>query len=674
MKNRVCTYIILLLVFFTFTQCTKQTYYTTTTDMDQLYAVQYNKVHKDSITKSLSYKVRLALRLSNNLHNRIIIDSILSSLRWSNDSINFSKLAKKSIDFAARKNDLSILANTYNNIGMYYHDKQKLDSTFYYYIKTENVYKELHDSIKIGETKFYQARLLFEMGLHMESETKVSQSLSLLNKQPYNPVNFEANQLMGLCLMERKNFKEAEIYLTVAIRQILTDITTKKILDQKRSHMAIGNAYGNLAEVCYEQGKFQEAKTFVLNGQKYLEHNSPIMLVSFLRNTLAQANYRLSNNTKYITEVIQSYKDDSILGNSFRMHYTAMDLAHLYLLEEKPVIANTWAKKAYENATQYKVISQQVEALEFLLSNDDYEMRDQVKHLIKLRQILTNQDNETRNTFARIAYETEMIEQEKNKLKDIVSTILIIGVSLVLLLIISIFRFKLKAKNKELKLVNEQRKANENINELIIERNLIGIDSIKKERNRIAKDLHDSVVNAIFTIRFNLQLLETSNNNTKQLLVTELQKLENNTRDISHDLINNRLFNDNKFLQLVEEHILMQVNSWETSYSFHSDSKINFESFNAETKVNLFFILREAIQNINKYSKATQCTISFTKENNYLKLIISDNGIGFEQNLKNTGLGINNMHERALKIKGELLIKSQRNQGTTIILTISFNS
>ncbi|MDR2221764.1 MAG: tetratricopeptide repeat protein [Flavobacteriaceae bacterium] len=674
MKNRVRTYCFVLLVFFTFIQCTKQTYYTTTTDIDQLYAVQYDKAHKDSIAQSLSSKVKQTLQLSNNLHNRIIIDHILNSLRWSADSINFLKLSKKSIDFASRKNDLSILANTYNNIGMYYHDNQKLDSTFYYYIKTENIYKELHDSIKIGETKFYQARLLFEMGLHMESETKVSQSLSLLNKQQYNPINFEANQLMGLCLMERKNYEEAELYLKKAVEQILTDITKNKVLDQKRAHMAIGNAYGNLAEVCYKQNKFQEAKTFVLEGQKYLEHNSPIMLVSFLRNTLAQTNYRLTNNTKYIAEVIQSYKDDSILGNSFRMHYTAMDLAHLYLLEKNTITANTWAEKAYKNATKYKVIPQQVEALEFLLSNDDYEMRNQVKHLIKLRQTLTKQDNETRNTFARIAYETEIIELEKNKLKDIVSTISISGISLVLLLAISIFRFKLKAKNKELKLVDEQRKANENINELIIERNLIGIDIIKKERNRIAKDLHDSIVNAIFTIRFNLQLLETNNHNKKKILITELQKLENNTRAISHDLMDSLIFNNNKFLQLIKDHIFMQVNSWKTSFFFHSETNINFESFNAEIKVNLFFILREIIQNVNKYSKANKCIITFTKENNKLKLIVSDDGVGFNQTSKNKGFGIRNINERACKIKGELTINSQQNQGTIITLSIPFTN
>ncbi|MDR0227566.1 MAG: histidine kinase [Flavobacteriaceae bacterium] len=670
MKNKLPLYSFVLLILLTLTHCTGNII-KPTTDIDQLYAVQHNMTYKDSLAKKLHAKVSQGLTLSNTPINRATIDSILKELRWTADSINFRKLSQKSIRYAQNRNDLNALANTYNNIGMYYHDILKLDSTFYYYIKTENVYKELHDSIKIAETRFYQARLLFEMGLHMESETKVSQSLMLLQEQPYNPVNFEANQLMGLCLMERKNFKDAESYLRKAVNQILKDISTYKILDSKRAKMAIGNAYGNLAEVCYNQNKFQEAKSLVIEGQKYLEADTPIMLVSFLRNTLAQANYRLTKDHQYINEVIQSYADDSILGNAFRMHYTAMDLAHLYLLENKTLIANSWAQKAYNNATKNNVIPQQVEALEFLLSNDDYEMRDQVKQLIKLRETLTAQDNETRNVFARIAYETETIQQEKNRLNDLIYIISLIGISLVLILIISITRFKLKAKNKELLLVNSQRMANENINELIVERNMIALDIREKERKRIAKDLHDGVVNSIFTIRFNLQLMTPENMQTRDLLLQELEELETKTRNISHDLIDNVFFHENKFIQLIEDQISMQVNPWKTKFYIECDKAIDFKYLDATTKVNLYYIIREAIQNVNKYSKAIHCHIKFILVKDNIELIIQDNGIGFEKT-NDRGIGINNMKERTQSINGKFSIHSKQNIGTIIRLNIPY--
>jgi len=670
MKNQVLVYALVLLTLFSLMHCTNKKA-SSSPDLDQLYAIQYDNNYKDSLAKVLAPVVEKALNLSNTAYHRAFIDSTLRQLRWTMDSINFKKLAQKNIAYASRKNDVAILASTYNNIGMYYHDSYQLDSTYYYYIKAENSYKELSDSIKIGETKFYQARLLFEKGLYMESETKVSQALSLLSQQPHNPVNFEANQLMGLCLMERKNFHSAEIYLRMAVNQIHLDIAKHKKLDDSRARMAIGNAYGNLAEAYYLQHKFTEAKTYALEGQKYMDENTPIAVVSFLRNTLAQCNYRLTKNRAYIQEVHQSYRDDSIVGNPIRMHYSAMGLAHLYLLEQRKQEAIAWAEVAYFNAKKQQILPQQVEALEFILTQEEYQMHGQVKELIGLRQALVSQENKTRNTFARIAYETEVIEKENGKLKDRIYTIIILVVLLLLALIISTFRAQLKIKNKELQLVKAQRKANKSINKLIIERNLILLDVKKKERDRIAKNLHDSIVNTLFGIRFHLQLLATSQEEAKAILINELQKLEHTTRDISHTLVDNRLLNENQFEQVVTDLVSFQVNAWKTRFSVEFDPRIKFELLDANTKINLFYILQEAIQNVNKYAKASLCTIVFHYATTSFTLLICDNGIGFgNRKGKSIGMGISNMQERARQMHASFSIHTNSKEGTLLKITV----
>ncbi|MDR2221766.1 MAG: histidine kinase [Flavobacteriaceae bacterium] len=672
MINKLIPYCLLFTVLFTLTYCTPEKT-RIKTDVDQLYAVQYNDKHKDSLAKSINSEVKVALELSNTHHNRKIIDSTLQKLRWTYDSINFKNLSNKAIKYATDKDDKYILASTYNNLGMYYHDLYQLDSTYYYYLKTENVYKSLKDTLKLGETRFYQARLLFEMGLFAESESSVSQSLSLLYNFPNTPIHYEANQLMALCLMERKEYSEAERYLKKALDLMLKDINKNKVLDQKRATMAIIMLYGNLSELSYLQKKYPEAHNYALQGQKYITKNTHPMLVSFLKNNLAKSNFRLTKERKYIQEVIDGYKSDSVLKNNFRMHYASIDIAELYLSENQIKKANEWAKKSYNNAVIHNVIPYQITALEFLLLNDSYEMQPQVKQLIQLRQIVTAEDNQARNRFARIAYETEVIEQENDQLKDIIFIISIGGVTLVFLLIIGIYRFKLKTKSKELRLVRAQKKANDNINELIIERNLIALDVKKKERNRIAKDLHDSVVNTIFTIRFNLQLLDSTNNKNKELLIEELQKLEQNTRQLSHDLIDNELFNENKFSQLVEDLTSMQINAWKTTFKVKHDPTINFDLINAETKVNIFYILREAIQNVNKYSHAKNCIITFSGRTNGMQLTIEDNGIGFDNSHNNSnGIGLSNIKERAQQINAIVTINSYINQGTTISLFIPY--
>jgi len=150
------------------------------TDYDQLFAIWYDNEYKDSLAQLLKPAVDIALKLENNASNRVVLDSVLDQLRWTRDSVSFFKLSNKAIKYAKAKSDHQMLANAYNDIGMYYHDLGVLDSTFYYYIKAENSYREYGDSVKIGEMEFYQARVLYEQGLHMESEVKVSKSLRIL--------------------------------------------------------------------------------------------------------------------------------------------------------------------------------------------------------------------------------------------------------------------------------------------------------------------------------------------------------------------------------------------------------------------------------------------------------------------------------------------------------------
>ncbi|MGL4583753.1 MAG: ATP-binding protein, partial [Flavobacterium sp.] len=204
------------------------------TDYDQLYAVWHDYDYKDSLALTLKPAVEKALTLNNTTENRFYIDSVLSQLRWTRDSVSFFSLSNKAIKFAKNKSDEYMLANIYNDIGMYYHDSNVLDSTFYYYIKAENVYKAIEDSVKIGEMEFYQARLLFEKGLYMESEVKASNALHLLQKYPHNPIPIEANQLVALCLIERKDYSEAKVYLLRALELLQKDSNVNKILSKER--------------------------------------------------------------------------------------------------------------------------------------------------------------------------------------------------------------------------------------------------------------------------------------------------------------------------------------------------------------------------------------------------------------------------------------------------------
>jgi two-component system, NarL family, sensor kinase len=102
------------------------------------------------------------------------------------------------------------------------------------------------------------------------------------------------------------------------------------------------------------------------------------------------------------------------------------------------------------------------------------------------------------------------------------------------------------------------------------------------------------------------------------------------------------------------------------------DFNVNGSSFNlpAEKQIVIYRIVQEALNNIIKHAQATSINIYLNYNFPVLQLIITDNGIGYSLDIKNTGLGLNSMKNRANLINATLHIKSTINKGTEIILNV----
>ncbi len=102
--------------------------------------------------------------------------------------------------------------------------------------------------------------------------------------------------------------------------------------------------------------------------------------------------------------------------------------------------------------------------------------------------------------------------------------------------------------------------------------------------------------------------------------------------------------------------------------SFHYKINAEAESLlqNMLARKNILLIIKEAMNNIAKYSNATEADLQLTIENGNCMLIIKDNGIGFNTQLPNEGNGLMNMKHRAQELKGTLTIQSSPGNGTVI--------
>jgi signal transduction histidine kinase len=92
-----------------------------------------------------------------------------------------------------------------------------------------------------------------------------------------------------------------------------------------------------------------------------------------------------------------------------------------------------------------------------------------------------------------------------------------------------------------------------------------------------------------------------------------------------------------------------------------------------EARRDFFLIFKEAVNNAAKYSKCEQAAVHVFVENNKLKLLVKDNGIGFDAKTADSGNGLGNMQKRADAIKGKLELKSEIGIGTAITLIVPLN-
>ena len=193
-----------------------------------------------------------------------------------------------------------------------------------------------------------------------------------------------------------------------------------------------------------------------------------------------------------------------------------------------------------------------------------------------------------------------------------------------------------------------------------------------RERERVARDLHDNIGNAILRIKQSLSEFSNEKPTTEIPTIAFRQNLNNldttyqNVQGLAHELMPQGLID----IGLIDE-IRLQ-------YGFISKPKfrlslpnttLNLSPFVEQT---LYKIVNESVQNVIKHAKATEVGIELSKDDKILRLRIEDNGIGFDlKQTKKGGIGLKNLKFRAeSELNGDLIIESSPGNGTIVLLKI----
>ena len=156
-----------------------------------------------------------------------------------------------------------------------------------------------------------------------------------------------------------------------------------------------------------------------------------------------------------------------------------------------------------------------------------------------------------------------------------------------------------------------------------------------------------------------------------QKQIDEIQEVEKEIRAIAHNLNSNLFSNNATFEGIVKELFVKIKNHSQLSLILQVSDTIDWELISNTIKVNLFRIIQEALQNIEKYAQATSVVIYITTTNKHeVEMTITDDGIGFEPTKKASGIGLNNMKMRTEELNGTFTITSEKDKGTKINLKI----
>lgn len=204
----------------------------------------------------------------------------------------------------------------------------------------------------------------------------------------------------------------------------------------------------------------------------------------------------------------------------------------------------------------------------------------------------------------------------------------------------------------------------------------------REERHRVAADLHDSVVQQVFSIKMRAEALRLGLERDREVapewLTEHAEALASSSRLALDDL--RALIFELRPGDLAEKGLIASVADWVASIgarthiavAFRSD--LEFVALPSGLEDDVFRIVQEALHNVVKHAQATAVTVRIAVHgtgNGALVVDIEDDGVGFRRPLQSTGsLGMLSMRERAQRWGGSVVLRSRSDRGGHLRATI----
>jgi two-component system, NarL family, sensor histidine kinase UhpB len=520
---------------------------------------------------------------------------------------------EKGLALTKQINNHHIEAGIYNNYGNIFLEESNYQKALDYFVKAAKLYELISDNYGQCLALSNIGNIEYRLGNYEQAVDYAQQSMAIAKRKSFTSSIGYAHKLLGRIYKKQLKYDSAlheykqaqEVYLTLGDARSASELLQN-----------IGNVY-------FDKKQYNDALANYHQSLKLAKNISIKSLVAFAYSAIGQANMVLKRNGEALLYLDSSRLVAKAIGNGYLVMDSYEAMSSVYE-----------AKGDYKKALS--VHQKFVFVKDSVMKSENRKLAEEAQAKYELEK------KEAKIVLLEKERELKTLALARQRAIQIGAVIAALLVVIIATLLVNRYRITNKAKRQA---------------------------EIEQVRNNIARDLHDDIGSTLSTINIisTIAMRENTTDNTVHLshIAEQSSRMMESMSDMvwSINPVNDSMEKVVVKMKVFASEILEPKN---IAFQFSGEDSLSELSLDAEKRKNLFLIFKESINNAAKYSRATKIGIALKKIETKLSIIISDNGIGFEDQDVKSGNGLKNMEARAKVLQGKFKLSSVVGLGTRI--------
>ena len=608
---------------------------------------------------------------------RLRVQRNLSLVYFYNDMFDeYIPLNRENFTLAKKLKDSVAITVAASNLGSYYRYTQQNDSSYLFYSKALEYFPKNEFSQEKATALLCTAEVQRLEKIYTGAEEDAVLAIAILDRLPKTEYRLDTYwslyDLLARISEDLGNYEKAIEYYDTSI-----DYANQMEDGFINRVFSINNKADSYRELKNYDRAIELYESLLPLRSKY-EDFDPIFYPAIIHN-ITKTKFETGNYSfdELELDYKKAYKIVKDLEDEIAIMSTSLDLSDFYLKFNYKDSVIKYGEQALKIGEQ--VSSNETRQRALINLSKVVEAEDSNKLLldhINLTDSLAVARRTIRNNFARIKFDTDQLEAKNEQISKENIYLLILSMGLLFSGVLVYIVISQRAKNKELRLVQIQQKANEDIYNLMLGQQDKVDEARAKEKIRVSKELHDGVLGRLFGTRLSLDSMNFKDGKeammTRANYIGQLKTIEEDIRKISHEL-NTDFVSGTGFMNIVSELIENQSNAYGLKHDFKFTDDISWDLVSNKAKINIYRIIQESMQNIYKHANAKQIKISISRKKSLICIDVTDDGIGFDTSKSKNGIGLKNMTSRVNDIDGKISFSSEINKGTSVKVKIPYS-